>query len=189
VPINAPVTVLVDTSQIKKYVDENMILEKELEQELLHAGFRVAQRGRDKANEAVPIDKGTLQDTIKIIPPIMTADTEGFTYSTGITAGEGLGEYPSVMEFGRTPGRTPPPVDAIEDWLRVKVAQGQFDISGYTGSNPLRRAAFRVARSIGKFGIPGHKFMTDGSDQMHDELEPRLNAVMEKWAAKSETPL
>ena len=186
-PVNAPITIHVDTSEIHKFVDQNGLLEKELEQQILFEGFKVAQRGRDAANEDVPIAGGRLQESIKIIAPIISSDTDGFTYTSGITSGEGLGLYPSVMEFGRSPHRRQPPIQPIIDWITLKIAQGQFNISQYTGKDKIRQAAFAVSASIGWRGTEGRKFMTRGSELMHAELAPRVEAVMERWAKKSES--
>jgi hypothetical protein len=185
-PITTTVTVIVDVSELEKWGHDVTVLEPQLEQRIIWTGLQVAKEGREEANKHVPVMRGTLSESIKLMTPGITSSPDGFIFRSGITAGEGLGEYPEVMEFGRTPGSTPPPVDAIEDWIRFKVSQGQFDISGYTGKNRIRSAAFRLAKSIGHLGTRGRQFMTAASNLMHLELQPRVDAVVSAWAARLE---
>jgi hypothetical protein len=57
--------------------------------------------------------------------------------------------YPAVMEFGRQPGRMPPP-EALERWVHLKLGVPADKAPG---------VAFQVARSIGRKGIKGRFFM------------------------------
>lgn len=60
--------------------------------------------------------------------------------------------YPSVMEFGRRPGKMPPP-SALERWVQLKMGVAPEDVPG---------VAYIVARNIGRRGIKGKKFMERG---------------------------
>lgn len=53
--------------------------------------------------------------------------------------------YPLVMEYGRRAGAKPPPVEAIRPWVADKLGDGSL--------------AFVVARSIGRKGIKGRRFL------------------------------
>jgi hypothetical protein len=60
--------------------------------------------------------------------------------------------YPEIMEFGRRPGRMPPP-SALERWVQIVLKVPAEEVKG---------VAFVVARSIGKKGIKGRAFMRKG---------------------------
>lgn len=53
--------------------------------------------------------------------------------------------YPAVIEFGRQPGRMPPP-EALERWVQLKMGVSADDAPG---------VAFTVARAIGRRGVKG----------------------------------
>jgi hypothetical protein len=63
--------------------------------------------------------------------------------------------YPSVMEFGRKPGKMPPP-SALERWVHLKMGVPDDEAPG---------VAYLVARAIGKKGIKGKEFMKKGWEQ------------------------
>ena len=179
-------TVTVDLSEINKLLVDLDVLELQLEQEIIDESIRTVQDGRDLAKEKVPVFHGVLSDSIKLIPPRVDLDAEGFLLITGIDAGQGLGDYPSVMEYGRTAGSTPPPIWAMEAYIRERLAQGRFDVSGYGESDPIRRAAFALSRSIGKFGILGIEYMSAGASLIFNEIVPRLELVLEMWTQRYE---
>jgi hypothetical protein len=55
-----------------------------------------------------------------------------------------LEDYWEVVEKGRRAGATPPPIQPIENWVKVKLKVPSS-----------RRVAFAISKSIGKRGIPG----------------------------------
>ena len=57
--------------------------------------------------------------------------------------------YPATMEFGRKPGRMPPP-KALERWVHLVLGVSTEDAPG---------VAFQVARKIGRRGIKGKRFL------------------------------
>ena len=82
--------------------------------------------------------------------------------------------YPSVMEFGRKPGRMPPP-SALERWVQLKLGVAQEDVPG---------VAYLVARAIGRKGIKGKKFMERGWNmskaKVNQYFVSALNAIAEE---------
>ena len=59
--------------------------------------------------------------------------------------------YGEVIELGRRPGQTPPPIAPLIPWVRSKL--------GIDDAKEQRSVAFAIARKIGKSGFPGvHMF-------------------------------
>ena len=65
--------------------------------------------------------------------------------------------HASTMEFGRSPGARQPPVDAIEEWVNLKLG-----VSGKEGTN----LAWAIAKSIAKYGIQPTYFFRDAIDKI-----------------------
>lgn len=86
--------------------------------------------------------------------------------------------YPSVMEFGRKPGKMPPP-SALERWVQLKMGVAPADVPG---------VAFLVARAIGRRGIKGKKFMERGWKQskgkVHQFFVNALHRITNELAGK-----
>ena len=59
--------------------------------------------------------------------------------------------YPLVMEYGRTPGKKPPPTSAIVVWVEAVLGDASL--------------AYVVARSIGRKGIKGKHFLKRAWDE------------------------
>ena len=86
----------------------------------------------------------------------------GFSYN--VTRGSSVikGEltnamkYAIVVEKGRRPGSTPPPVGPIALWLYRKGI--------VTDRSKIRGAAYVVARAIGRRGIPAVNMVSEGLD-------------------------
>lgn len=64
--------------------------------------------------------------------------------------------YPSVLNFGRRPGKRMPPPQALERWVRLKLG---------VAANKVKQVAFVVARSIGRKGFKGAFFMQKGFEK------------------------
>jgi hypothetical protein len=78
--------------------------------------------------------------------------------------------YAPVRDRGRSPGATPPPVAPIAAWLASK------------GKDP--RAAFAVARAIGRRGIPGDHFLTGAFDQLKPQIRQEFDQVPKRVIAR-----
>jgi hypothetical protein len=80
-------------------------------------------------------------------------------------------EYFKVQEFGRRPGRRMPPPSALLGWLRRK------------GIDP--RAAFVIARSIGRRGLKGRFYMRAarewGQNAMPRELRVAASEIEKRF--------
>jgi len=61
-------------------------------------------------------------------------------------------EYPAVMEFGRRPGKMPPP-SALYRWVQIRLKVPKKKVPG---------VAYVIARSIARKGIKGRRFMQKG---------------------------
>lgn len=181
-PITA--TASVDVSKLDKFVADTHKFEAGLLRDLMWAALEVSRRGRTEARNQVPVFMGQLYNSIRLMRPVLHVDDDGFIIRAGVQAGEGLGVYPHAMEHGRTAGAPPPPIDVMEDYIRIKVAQGQFDISQYRGSEEsrIRAAAFKLARHIGEFGTRGHSYMQAAAGVMDEDIIPIMDAVLEKHA-------
>lgn len=98
--------------------------------------------------------------------------------------------YGSVVEEGRRAGATPPPIAAIENWIRTKGikprktvinSNGQV-VSSFVKKTPesIRSAAIAMSRSIGKRGIKEVPFMSRAMQKEFDALPKELaEAIVE----------
>jgi len=101
------------------------------------------------ARRGAPVFRGRLRNSI-------ASEVSGFGSNLVGKVGSTIREeYPEVMEFGRKPGAKMPPPAALERWvqLQLKVPKGLS-----------KGVAFVVARSIGRKGIKGRRFMTKAVD-------------------------
>lgn len=78
--------------------------------------------------------------------------------------------YAPVMNFGRRAGAPPPPTGPIAAWLKSK------------GGDP--RAAFVVARAIGRRGIPGDFFLTGSLKDLRPQIQREFRAVPKRVIAR-----
>lgn len=86
--------------------------------------------------------------------------------------------YPLVMEYGRKPGRMPPP-QALERWVQLK-----FGVSGAE----MKRAAYNVARKIAARGIKPKLFLKKayltGQNQVQNYFAQALERIAEALEVK-----
>ena len=96
----------------------------------------------------VPVFTGRLRNSmaseVKHLGPLSIVGKVGSTLRDEI--------YPEVMEFGRKPGKMPPP-QALERWVHLKLGVPVDDAPG---------VAYNVARRIGARGIKPKRFMQRG---------------------------
>lgn len=77
--------------------------------------------------------------------------------------------YGWPVEEGRTPGKPPPPVDAIEYWVRRKLGIPDTE---------SRQVAYIIARSIGRKGTKGYQMFSQGLERATpDIVQIYTNAV------------
>ena len=72
----------------------------------------------------------------------------------------------------------------MENYIRVKVAQGQFNVSGYRGKDRIRSAAFALSRSIGAHGTRPRRYMAAGAVVMFEEMFTGINRIVERFIAR-----
>lgn len=81
--------------------------------------------------------------------------------------------YAAVVEYGRRPGRRPPPSQVIEKWLERRV--------GLDRKEAMKRA-WIVARSIGKKGFAGVHILEGSFKRVEqliiEEVQAKLDAAM-----------
>lgn len=84
--------------------------------------------------------------------------------------------YFKVVNDGRKKGKMPP-VSAIENWMKVKPVRLRNE-KGFIKQTPegIKRAAYQIARSIGKNGIEAFPYYTDA---INDALEERRDEIIE----------
>lgn len=78
--------------------------------------------------------------------------------------------YPLVMEYGRRAGAKPPPVDAIRPWVADKLGDPSL--------------AFVVARSIGRKGIKGRRFLGRAYSENQAAIEGAFRQAVERLAQR-----
>ncbi len=77
-----------------------------------------------------------------------------------------------VIDQGRTPGRRPPPVDAIALWVeRVLGVSSGFD------DEELEQVSFLIARAIGRRGMYPREFVKKGVENAVPTLEGIFRAL------------
>lgn len=78
--------------------------------------------------------------------------------------------YPSVINFGRTPGWFPPP-EALERWVQLKLRVPAKRVKG---------VAFAVARKISRTGIKGRRFMEKGFQAAKSRVNANFNRARDR---------
>lgn len=80
--------------------------------------------------------------------------------------------YPSVMEFGRKPGKMPP-IAGLLRWVHLKIRPGAEQ--EYT-------VAYLIARKIGREGIKGRGFMKEGFGKAKTKILTFFNRALDDIA-------
>jgi hypothetical protein len=81
--------------------------------------------------------------------------------------------YAPVMEFGRRPAARQPPSDAIALWARRKLGLSAAE---------AERAAYPIARAIGRRGIAAKRFLQRARDRHRATVDRIFAAVAERIA-------
>lgn len=143
---------------------------------------------RSNISGLAPNTTGRLKDSIKTMMMIVdNKEVSGKVYSES--------PYAAVVEYGRTPGSPPPPVDAILAWMETvggfDFTEGEAKAPGAPSrslkqqsagwipkGSPLsaaQRIAFVIARNIAKDGIPPVGFFAKGLEQSMPEVQEIFN--------------
>ena len=87
------------------------------------------------------------------------------------TKDEATEQYADIVEFGRRPGATPPPIDPIIEWMKVRkirLRNSKNEFIKYS-KEAEQNAAQRIAWAIGKRGTPGILYYTTALQEILDE--------------------
>lgn len=101
--------------------------------------------------------------------------------------------YAAIVEQGRRPNNTPPPIAAIEQWIKDKplrlqrtfVNKNGQKVSKFVAKTPesIRSAAYVIAKSIGKKGTKATRFFSLAMQKEFEKLpEPLSIAIVNDLA-------
>lgn len=131
----------------------------DLDRKLRSAAFQAGARVQAEVVSRTPVDLGTARNDIAL---------DVFGTGLGITARvAGHMEYLATLEFGRKPGKRPPPYESLLPWVkRHPAAPAGFLTAKGNRSNrkpPTDESrAFLIARAIGRRGLPAHHMFEEG---------------------------
>lgn len=99
-------------------------------------------------------------------------------YSVFFTAKGEAQKYARYVEYGRRPNKRPPPIEAIEKWMKVKPVRvrRQGRIVKQT-EKEIRRAAYAIAQKIGRDGIPALNYYKDAVQDTKEEMQSSIAAA------------
>lgn len=95
---------------------------------------------------------------------------QGGSFGVLIQVPNSKAPYAAVIEYGRTPGSRPPPVEPIARWAQRRLSLPYEQARGI---------AFGIARSIGRRGLKGRKILTG------EKTRRRLRNAMQKELLKA----
>ena len=135
---------------------------------------RLADLGVNDAAEGIITQASThivereKTNTGELLRSAFNDDSEILVRTVGFDAPHAL-----TVEFGRSPGARQPPVDAIEEWVNLKLG-----VSGKEGRN----LAWGIAKSISKHGIEPTNFFRDAIDKIEviDYVTKRIKDGLQK---------
>lgn len=144
----------------------------EAAQRNLGADRQVGGRKRRAVASGKLKDSLTFKRLVRYGNPMVT-----FTTKTAETK-----KYADVVEYGRRPNRKPPPVEAILDWMRIKPVRLRKPGGGFIKVTEAgkRSAAYAIARSIGKRGIPGVFYFNDAVQSELEKAGPQFILALQK---------
>lgn len=102
-------------------------------------------------------------------------------------------EYADVIEEGRNPNRTPPPIQPILDWIKIKkiklrnvdapnvMQRSQFKkrpTEPKDQEKELLKMAIRISKSIGIKGIKGIHYFEEAIDDALEEFDDQIISAL-----------
>jgi hypothetical protein len=152
-----------DGGLIRRLADAERVFGEEMETAVRRTAAEGAGRSRRIVQERGRVDLGQL--TGSIVPaPVRRM-------GRSVTGGWGTNErHAAVNEFGRRPGSRQPPTAALLPWLARHGIPAE--------------AAFVVARSIGRRGIPGIFFLRDALDEITPLFRREVQAAANRAARR-----
>lgn len=147
-------TIVVNVNQLPERLKFHV---RAVERDLIHLARHVVRRGRTMAR-AISYSEDIIASRRYVNSFVVNTTYNGASLSN-------TAPYADVIEFGRRPGATPPPIAAIERWMAWKEWV------------PDRRAAALIASKIGHDGIPPKRVL----GRVAARLGPMYVRVAEKW--------
>lgn len=96
--------------------------------------------------------------------------------------GKGTQQYADVIEEGRRPNSTPPPIAPIEQWIKLKKLKSRSRAGKFVRRQSDRQLAIAISKKIGEFGIEGIHYWRDAieaeMESASDELEKRIEQII-----------
>ena len=91
-----------------------------------------------------------------------------------------LEEYWKNISYGRKPGSRMPPVEAIENWIKIrKIIPRPLILPNKKSIIPtVKQLAFIIARSIAKKGIQPRPFMRETIEDTMKDFQSKLTAAV-----------
>jgi len=91
-------------------------------------------------------------------------------------------KYAKYVHDGRKPNSKPPPVEPILKWMKIKPIRLRKEGGGFAKVTEagLRGAAFAIAKSIGKKGIPAVPYFSEAIDSELEKAGPSFILALKK---------
>lgn len=154
---------LIDSSDISAFARDMQVAPRVVTEENTAAMTRAVLSIERRAKEVVPTDTHTLQRSI----------THEVTPRLGVEVVGRVGTnvpYARPVEEGRRAGAAPPPTAPIAAWL------------GRHGGDV--RAAFVVARAIGRRGIPARPYLSRALRELEPQIRREFQQVVPRIARR-----
>jgi hypothetical protein len=151
--------------QIQKLVEFDLIAEKHLKTAMQKSVLTI----EGEVKPLVPVGvsarlKNSIGTTVLEIGTLSLEGRVGSSLKSEL--------YPQVMEFGREPGKMPPP-EALTRWVHLKLGVPKED---------ELRVAYLVARKIKSKGIKAKEFMKTGFENAKDRVVRFFNQALDDIA-------
>lgn len=129
---------------------------KNLKEVLVAYGEALEEQYREEIANKNAFASGRLFDSVK---SIIETDDKAFEVSLS------LEEYWKYVEEGRSPGKFPP-LDKIEEWIRIKPVAPYPDSQGRVPT--VKQLAFLIGRKIAEEGTEGQHLLEDALNNTQD---------------------
>lgn len=129
---------------------------KNLKEVLVAYGEALEEQYREEIANKNAFASGRLFDSVK---SIIETDDKAFEVSLS------LEEYWKWVENGRGPGKFPP-LDKIEEWIRIKPVAPYPDSQGRVPT--VKQLAFLIGRKIAEEGTEGQHLLEDALNNTQD---------------------
>lgn len=136
-------------------------------------GTEVCERYRAELAERGKDASGTLSGTVRYI-----VKRETTIYAVDLS----LADYWKFVEYGRRPGKFPPP-EKILQWIRVKPVLPRPLSNGKLPTE--QQLAYLIGRKIARDGIAPTPALADATADVYDRFLERIGAAISKDLART----